>query len=135
MNYLRSSAAIVIVVIVIGGCLSTSCADTIQADYSPRLPEKCLSAYQGTINSTQLFLNLKAYPHDIHKECITNHASKTQKILSTWIDLEDEDNLFLFSDCQDEKGSSPIQANSNWQATITVPTLTPIFLLKSSFLI
>jgi hypothetical protein len=133
MNYLRKLSAIVIVVIFIGGCLSTSCANTIQEDYFPPLLKKCLSTYGRTLNATQLFFNAKGLPQDIPKECIADQASKTKKIISIWIDLEDEDNVSLFSDCQEEKGSALKQASSNFQAAITVPQLPPIFLLKSSF--
>jgi hypothetical protein len=133
MNVLRKSFSRVIVVIFIGVCLSTSFANTTRADYFPRFLKKSLSTYGRTINATQLFLNSKSYPQDIHKDCIANQASKTKKIISTWIDLEDEDNLSFFSDSHEEKGSSHKQSNSNFQATIPVPKLSPIFLLKSSF--
>ena len=133
MNYLRKLSVIVIVLIFTGGCLSTSCANTIQGDYfSPHL-KKCLSGYGRTINSIQLFLNSKAYPQDIHKDCIAKQASKTKKIISTLIDLEDEDNVSPFSDSQEENGSFHKQVSSNFQVTIAVPKLPPIFLLKSSF--
>ena len=133
MNYLKSSSATFIVVIFIGVCLSTSCAYTTQEDYFPRLQKKCLSSYGSTINSTQLFLKSKVYTQDIHKNFVLDQFSKTKKIISPWIDLEDEDILSLASDILKEKGSSIKKVTINFQVNLTFPKLPPIFLLESSF--
>jgi hypothetical protein len=132
MNYLRKSAILIVAIFTLG-CLSTSFANTIHEDNFPRLLKTCLSTYGRTINPTQLFFNVKAFLQDIPKECISDQASKTKKITSTWMDLEDEDNVSLLSDCQEEKDSSFKQATINLKAIIAVPQLPPLFLLNSSF--
>ena len=133
MNHLKRSSAILIVVIFIAGCLSTSFANTTQADYFPPLLKKCLSSYGRKINSTQLFLNSKEYPQDNHRDCISYQASKTKKIIFTWIDLEEEDISSLFSDISTEKGFPRKYSNRYFQGTIAVPKLPSRFLLESSF--
>ena len=133
MNFLRKSLLLLIIVILIEGCLSTSFANTIQADYSPCLLKKCLCSYGRKIKSTQLFLNPKVYPQGIHSDCISFQASNTEETIPIWIDLEDEDISPLVSDISGEKDSSPIDLNINFQVYSVISKLPPLFLLVSSF--
>ena len=133
MNYLKRSSAILIIVIFIAGCLSTSFANTIETDYFPHLLNKCLSSYARKVNSTQLVLNSKDYPQDNYRDCISYQASKTKKIIFPWIDLEEEDISSLLLDISREKGFPRKHSNSYFQVTIAVPKLPSIFLLESSF--